>query len=65
MSHPAFYQLMNRLEKAKLVNGRYRKKRVKDQEYRERFYLATVPAIKALIEFRRFAAATYSLIGKK
>lgn len=35
---PAFYQMMARLEKAQLVSGRYKEKKVGKQRIRERFY---------------------------
>jgi DNA-binding PadR family transcriptional regulator len=53
-SGPAFYQLMARLEDAKLVKGWYRDKIIEDYPIKERVYRITAPGIRALQSARDF-----------
>jgi DNA-binding PadR family transcriptional regulator len=55
---PAFYQLMSRLEEAKLVEGHYDEKIVDGQRIKERRYILKGEGAKALQE----TAAFYSQI---
>lgn len=53
-SGPSFYQLMARLEKAKLVKGWYEKKTIKNQVIRERRYKITSKGRSAVRSFKAF-----------
>src|SRR5580692_5701440 len=54
---PAFYQLMSRMEDAKLVNGRYEQKIVEGQIIKERVYKITASGSAACTEVREFYAS--------
>lgn len=56
-SGPAFYQLMARMEDAKLVRGRYDQKLVEGQLIKERVYTLTAEGRKAAEAVRTFYAA--------
>ena len=51
---PAFYQLMGRMEKERLVDGRYEQITVKDQAVTERRYRITADGKKRWSEARAF-----------
>ncbi|MEZ5316085.1 MAG: hypothetical protein R2752_01655 [Vicinamibacterales bacterium] len=53
-SAPAFYQMMARLEQARLVDGRYDQKVVDGQHVKERRYTLTKGGARALGETRHF-----------
>jgi len=53
-SGPAFYQMMGRLEDAKLVEGWYDQKVVGGQHLKERRYRLTRRGVKAVDETRAF-----------
>ena len=56
-SLPAFYQLMARMEDAKLVAGRYEQKVVEGQLIKERVYTATGAGVAAADQVRDFYAS--------
>ena len=56
-SGPAFYQLMARMEDAKLVRGRYEQKVVEGQLIKERVYALTAPGVAAAEAVRAFYAS--------
>lgn len=56
-SSPAFYQLMARLEDAKLVTGTYKQKVVEGQIIKERVYAVTEAGKVACAAVRDFYAA--------
>ena len=56
-SGPAFYQLMARMEDAKLVTGRYEQKIVEGQIIKERVYTASGAGVTAFETARDFYAA--------
>jgi DNA-binding PadR family transcriptional regulator len=56
-SAPAFYQLMARMEDAKLVKGRYDQKVVEGQIIKERVYEITASGVAAAEAVREFYAA--------
>ena len=56
-SGPAFYQLMARLEDAKLVTGAYKQKVVEGQIIKERFYTVTGAGQAAYAAVRDFYAS--------
>lgn len=55
-SGPAFYQLMARMEEAKLVKGEYRKIDIDGQAVQERWYKVTGAGLKARERTRDFYA---------
>lgn len=55
-SGPAFYQLMARMEEAKLVKGEYRKIDIDGQAVQERWYKVTGAGMKAWERTRDFYA---------
>jgi DNA-binding PadR family transcriptional regulator len=57
MSGPAFYQLMARMEDAKLVKGRYEQKVVEGQIIKERVYKINGGGVAAFEQARDFYAA--------
>jgi DNA-binding PadR family transcriptional regulator len=56
-SGPAFYQLMARMEDARLVRGRYDQKLVEGQLIKERVYTITAAGLAAVEAVRAFYAA--------
>jgi len=59
-SAPAYYQLMARMEDARLVKGRYEQKVVEGQIIKERVYKITAPGEAAYESVRDFYAAIAS-----
>jgi DNA-binding PadR family transcriptional regulator len=55
-SGPAFYQLMARMEDAKLVKGRYEQKVVEGQIIKERVYTVTGAGTAAVADVQEFYA---------
>jgi len=55
-SGPAFYQLMARMEDAKLVRGRYDQKLIEGQLIKERVYTITASGIATAEQVRAFYA---------
>jgi len=53
-SAPAFYQMMGRLEDARLVDGSYDQKVVAGQHVKERRYRITKVGARAVLETRNF-----------
>ena len=53
-SGPAFYQMMGRLEEAKLVDGAYDQKVVAGQHIKERRYRITKAGVRAVADTRAF-----------
>jgi DNA-binding PadR family transcriptional regulator len=66
-SAPAFYQLMARMEDAKLVRGRYEQKVVEGQLIKERVYTITgggIAAYRSALEFFASLEAGYGWKGQ-
>jgi len=55
-SGPAFYQLMSRMEDAKLVKGRYETKMVEGQQIKERVYKVLASGVTAAESVHEFYA---------
>jgi DNA-binding PadR family transcriptional regulator len=60
---PAFYQLMDRMEKAKFVTGSYETKVIDGQTIKERHYEATNQGVRAYNETHAFYVAAQASKG--